>query len=521
MDEHILIVDDEKAIVFALEEALLDDGYTVATAHTAEDGFALFQQSPASVVLTDMKMPGMSGIELLGKIRNISTDTQVIIITAYGTFDSAVEAVRLGAFDYLQKPFNIQEVKNLVRKAIDVGKAKRTFAVPMDDEEISEETKTVVSIKDAILPDGEKMLGRLCVDVKSVPKETVGADFYDYFDIADGKVVLTIGDVSEKGVDGSLFMIMVKSLIRSEASHSTDPIQILTRVNTLLRQQGVTIAITVFLAVLDLKTGHCVYVNAGHERPLYISSDGAVRCTELAGSDTFIGVFDNVSFQVHTCTCAQHDLLLLYTDGLIRMIERNFPQCDAYAVLRDVVMDAYTADSYQLAKKLYISLNGSTVPVDDDVTIVSGYISPAAVLNRELECPCTEASLVLIRTAAEEIVRTMQVSYDVRHAIITALLEALINCILFAYPDKTGNILVRFDCTAERFVVHIHDFGVGFDPDSCLPPDNQSYEGVIRESGRGIFLMKRLMDKMKISSAPGSGTVVTLEKNINDPVRGC
>ncbi|UCG79496.1 MAG: diguanylate cyclase [Nitrospirota bacterium] len=101
----ILVVDDEASLRAILDQVLSDEGYDVVTASSGEGALEMFSKDTFSVVITDIKMPGMSGIDLLKEIKDIDSDTQVIIMTSHASVDSAVNAIRLGAYDYLIKPF--------------------------------------------------------------------------------------------------------------------------------------------------------------------------------------------------------------------------------------------------------------------------------------------------------------------------------------------------------------------------------------------------------------------------------
>jgi len=118
--ENILVVDDEKNFLIVLKAVLEEEGYQVLTAQDAFFALEILSHTDVDTVLTDMKMPQMDGILLLEKIKQINPDLPVIIMTAYGTVEKAVEAMKKGAFDYVLKPFSNEELKINVRKAIDM-----------------------------------------------------------------------------------------------------------------------------------------------------------------------------------------------------------------------------------------------------------------------------------------------------------------------------------------------------------------------------------------------------------------
>lgn len=118
MSQKILVIDDDPSLRRVLEYNLQEEGYEVQAASSGEEGLYLFEQSQPNLVITDMKMSGMDGLMVLKSIKERSPETLVIIITAFGTVDVAVEAMRTGAYDYITKPFNRDALKLTVKKAL-------------------------------------------------------------------------------------------------------------------------------------------------------------------------------------------------------------------------------------------------------------------------------------------------------------------------------------------------------------------------------------------------------------------
>ncbi|MGM0370757.1 MAG: response regulator [Bacillota bacterium] len=117
-ENKVLIIDDEKNIRLTLEKCLTDD-YEVATAVNGEDALNNFAANEFAVVLLDMNLPGLDGLEVLEKIKEIDKEVKVIIITGYGSVETAVETMKLGAIDYLRKPFTPDEIKAAVKGVIE------------------------------------------------------------------------------------------------------------------------------------------------------------------------------------------------------------------------------------------------------------------------------------------------------------------------------------------------------------------------------------------------------------------
>jgi len=115
---HILVVEDEQDMLLGLRKILSKQGHRVQIAETGSIGAQKLEQSYFDIVITDLKMPGMDGMELLRKAKEAYSDIIVVMITGYGTVESAVEAMKLGAYDYITKPFDPERIKTVVRKAL-------------------------------------------------------------------------------------------------------------------------------------------------------------------------------------------------------------------------------------------------------------------------------------------------------------------------------------------------------------------------------------------------------------------
>lgn len=120
MAERLLIVEDEDTLCESLQRVFLKEGYEVDRADSAESAFTLLEGKSYDLIITDIILPGISGIELLTKYRKKNPSQKVIIITAYASLTTAVEAIKAGASDFIIKPLMHDEMKRAVRKALDL-----------------------------------------------------------------------------------------------------------------------------------------------------------------------------------------------------------------------------------------------------------------------------------------------------------------------------------------------------------------------------------------------------------------
>jgi two-component system response regulator AtoC len=119
---RVLIVDDERKMRRLLQILLEQMGLESVPAANGEEALERFRTEKVDVVLTDLKMPGMSGVDLLAKIRAVDADVPVIVLTAHGTVQTAVAAMKQGAFDYILKPFDVQAIELVIRNALEMGR---------------------------------------------------------------------------------------------------------------------------------------------------------------------------------------------------------------------------------------------------------------------------------------------------------------------------------------------------------------------------------------------------------------
>jgi len=124
----ILVVDDEHLIRWSLEQSLLKQGYEVLTAASGEDALKMIQDDAPELILLDIQLPGLDGLEVLEKTKEIDEDILVIMVTALGVLETAVKAMRMGAYDYINKPFNLDELSIIIRKALETKELRKEVA---------------------------------------------------------------------------------------------------------------------------------------------------------------------------------------------------------------------------------------------------------------------------------------------------------------------------------------------------------------------------------------------------------
>lgn len=155
----ILIVDDDGQLRQSFEKLLTGEGHSVLTAPTGEVGVELAKTNLPDLIIMDVRLPGMDGLEAFRAIHNFDPKIPVIIMTAYGTTETAIEATKIGAFDYVLKPFEVPEMLALIDQALDAGRFVRT---PVAIDEAPEDTAVDVLLgKSKAMQEIYKAIGRV------------------------------------------------------------------------------------------------------------------------------------------------------------------------------------------------------------------------------------------------------------------------------------------------------------------------------------------------------------------------
>jgi len=152
MSQKILVIDDEKLIRWTLEQHLAKEGFEVLTADSAEKGIEIISEEAPDLILLDNRLPEMTGLELLEKLNVPERSLMVIMITAYGLVETAVRAMKLGAYDYISKPFNLEEITFVIRKALEAGSLRSQVKQLRDTvNTIIGDSYQMMQVKDLIL----------------------------------------------------------------------------------------------------------------------------------------------------------------------------------------------------------------------------------------------------------------------------------------------------------------------------------------------------------------------------------
>lgn len=190
---RILLVDDEEAILQTMRSILETEGYAVETASGGREALELFRQAPCDVALCDVKMQGMDGIELLVALREIAPELPVIMLSGHGTIDTAVESLKKGAYDYIQKPLDLNRLLVSLRNALErtslVEETQRLRQRVQQDSELIGESEAIQDVRAMMRRVAATHARVLVTGENGTGKELVARGIHQLSTLADGPFV--------------------------------------------------------------------------------------------------------------------------------------------------------------------------------------------------------------------------------------------------------------------------------------------------------------------------------------------
>jgi sigma-B regulation protein RsbU (phosphoserine phosphatase) len=380
MSTKILVVDDEPDLELLITQRfrrqIRDGRFTFVFAHNGVEALTRLQEHPnVDLVLSDINMPEMDGLTLLTQMPQTPNQLKTVMVSAYGDLQNIRTAMNRGAFDFVTKPIDFEDLEATIQKTVeellrlrDGLKARHELLA------IRRELDVARHIQESILPrdfGAKGPTGGCAIFAAMHPAAEVGGDFYDFFMIDGERLGVVVGDVAGKGIPAAIYMSLSRTLLRSTALQGLDSAECLRHANRTLCTEGDSgLFVTAVYAIVNTRTGAVEYSTAGHFAPSIVRAGGTVESLPVAGG-MVLGVEEVGRYQTRQTTLGPGDLMVLYSDGVTEAVngaDDFFGDDGLEAALRETV----GADEKTATGKVVAAVRGFAGGREqsDDLTLV-------------------------------------------------------------------------------------------------------------------------------------------------------
>lgn len=315
MTPRILVADDQPDILQALRLLLVDAGVETDLVGSVDDVIARVKAHPYDLLLMDLNYTrdttsGREGLDLLERVRAHDSALPIVVMTGWGSIETAVEAMRRGARSFVQKPWDDTTLVEIVQREMAEGQAARRR-----DARFSRDYEEARLIQRALLPATMPAMAGCRIAARWTPAAGIGGDCYDVIRFSDTRFAVSIADVVGKGLPAALLMSNLQAAVRAFATPTADPHEVCGSVNRLLcRNIASGKFVTFCYVVVDLAEGVISYANAGHNPPLLLRADR--RRDQLGTTGLVLGVSPDWTYATGRTAFGPGDRLICYTDGM-------------------------------------------------------------------------------------------------------------------------------------------------------------------------------------------------------------
>ena len=349
MKARLLVIDDEAMVRDSMVAYLEDSGYQVASVSNGVDGINSLQQQQSDLVLCDLRMPNLDGIQVIRQIKENWPHIPVIVVSGAGVMDDVVQALRLGASDYLVKPIiDLAMLEHSVKRNLElVALERQNQSYRQHLESVNRELRAGLEELRSDQQAGRKVQMKMLPDFMDVndfsfrhiikPSLLLSGDFLDYFPLDDHLYGFYIADVSGHGASSAFVTVLLKNLTyrlkRNLKRGSSDdlfyPVKVLQRMNEELLNTGFGKHLTIIYGVLNVDDGSLDYSVGAHFPMPVLMENG--KAQYLTGSGMPVGLFKDAEYQAYHLQLPQRFSLHLFSDGVLEVIpEKSLAEKEKY-----------------------------------------------------------------------------------------------------------------------------------------------------------------------------------------------
>lgn len=377
----ILVIDDEVTLLQSVAVYLEDSGFIVKCAEDGKKGLEIFRNNHPDLVLTDLHMPVLSGLEVLNTISKESPETPVIVISGAGELNDAIAALRLGAWDYVTKPISdLQVLEHAIKKALQTKKLQEENTqyaqrIAHNLKILEEDQAAGRKVQLTMLPMEHEIINNFEFIFRMLPSLQLCGDFVEYFRISADIIGVYVADVSGHGASSAFITILLKSIISKYQVHYTAnkddtilyPAKLMAALSAEIYNAKLNKYITLIYGVIDTSTSVFSYGVAGHY-PNPILYNSKVGAKILTGEGFPIGIMASVQYEAQSISLQAGDHLFMFTDGIMEVLmPGNSLELKEQALLQAVQNSK--GEIGALLSACGVSAN-STVAQPDDITVL-------------------------------------------------------------------------------------------------------------------------------------------------------
>ena len=382
-DAPVLIIDDDAAVRTAFRRVLERAGSLVLEAESGKVGLVLCRERKPGVVLLDLRMPEMDGLDVLSTLVAEHPETPVIVVSGQGTMTDAVEALRRGAWDFVAKPLPDNEIlRQAVRRGLERSallRQNRAYGESLHSanerlsaalHELRSDEQAARQLQFELLPEDGLRIGSLRCERRLFPSQLLSGDFLDYFPLNDRFTGLYLADVAGHGAASAFVTAILTTLVgkyrealRTRGDETIlQPQQLLAGLDADLKALSIPKHVTFFYAVVDLEHGRLVYGNAG-AFPFPFLSNGD-ETVELECSGRPLNLPGQGTFGVGEARLNPGGRLLLLSDGVFELAPKRTHR-QRREQLRQQLSEAHSMS--QLVRALDLD---ERTPLSDDIALL-------------------------------------------------------------------------------------------------------------------------------------------------------
>jgi serine phosphatase RsbU (regulator of sigma subunit) len=349
----LLIIDDDEVVRASLAAYLEDSGFSVLQAGNGVQGLETFEQKQPDLVICDLRMPQVGGLELIRQVTSLAPDTPVIVVSGAGVMSDAVEALRLGAADYLIKPLeDLAVLEHSVRRALDRARLlqeNKLYRQKLEtaNRELEASLHLLQEDQDAgrqvqmnMLPTSPWAIDSFEFEHEIIPSLYLSGDFVDYFRVDERRVAFYLADVSGHGASSAFITVLLKFMTtrllfeskRGGTLPKFKPSEVLGHINRGLISCKLGKHVTMVGGVIDEETGQLTYSVGGHLPLPVLYTPTETRYLEGRGLP--VGLFNEATYADHVLDLPESFSLTLLSDGILDLLpgdtlkekEANLPE---------------------------------------------------------------------------------------------------------------------------------------------------------------------------------------------------